>query len=135
MCRECIRNNSSVFLKRRLRPDPCVHIGPCDQNNPECTCAEKLAYCSRRCLCSTTCASRILLKKNKISLTLHLGRRRQGCSCKSKGTKQTCAGNNCSCRKRGWECDPTVCKCDLYDSRKGKGAFKLYATVPISGAC
>ncbi|KAH9965545.1 hypothetical protein BGW80DRAFT_756075 [Lactifluus volemus] len=109
-------------IEKYVPPDPCVHLGPCDQNNPECTCAENLAYCSRRCLCSVTCGSRIL--KNLFPLTLHLGRRRQGCSCKSKGKKQTCAGNNCSCRKRGWECDPTVCKCDLYDSRKGKARIK-----------
>ncbi|KAI0253462.1 hypothetical protein BJV78DRAFT_211135 [Lactifluus subvellereus] len=77
-------------------PDPCAHIGPCDQNNPECTCAKESVHCSTSCRCSTTCK-----------------RRWPGCRClpKYSGERQTC-NRSCPCRRASRECDPMVCECD-----------------------
>ncbi|KAH9954772.1 hypothetical protein BC827DRAFT_1241027 [Russula dissimulans] len=80
-------------------PHPCSHIGPCDINNPDCTCVKGFVHCVRSCHCSTNCKHRW-----------------KGCRCRLKKVnvtkKQTCIENHCPCRKRGWECDPMVCECD-----------------------
>ncbi|KAH9047475.1 hypothetical protein EDB83DRAFT_1463014 [Lactarius deliciosus] len=90
----------SYNFETYLAPGPCSHTGPCDQNNPGCTCAEESVHCSRNCRCDLTCQ-----------------RRWKGCRCMPVRTddmprSQTCAAARCPCRKKGWECDPSVCECD-----------------------
>ncbi|KAI0259724.1 hypothetical protein BC834DRAFT_604325 [Gloeopeniophorella convolvens] len=77
---------------------PCSHTGPCDINNPDCSCAVYSAHCQHNCRCSLTCK-----------------RRWGGCQCKPKkpGSQKTCLTDTCRCRKRGSECDPMVCGCDV----------------------
>jgi histone-lysine N-methyltransferase EZH2 len=93
-------NFENENLEYYLSPGPCSHTGPCDQSNPSCTCVEESVHCTRSCQCGVTC------------------QRREGCRCKltpKKSSMQrsvTCADNKCPCRKRGWECDPSVCECD-----------------------
>ncbi|KAH9059794.1 hypothetical protein EDB87DRAFT_1809770 [Lactarius vividus] len=90
----------SYNFENYLAPGPCSHNGPCDQNNPGCTCTEESVHCSRNCRCDLTCQ-----------------RRWKGCRCTPKRTwamprSQTCFEMRCPCRKKGWECDPSICECD-----------------------
>ncbi|KAH9025966.1 hypothetical protein EDB85DRAFT_1981141 [Lactarius pseudohatsudake] len=99
----------SYNFENYLAPGPCSHTGPCDPNNPGCTCAEESVHCSRNCRCDLTCQ-----------------RRWKGCRCTRKRKadmprSQTCAETRCPCRKKGWECDPSICECDnltFLNSRK-----------------
>jgi len=108
-----------------LAPGPCSHTGPCSQSNPACTCAEESVHCVRSCRCDFGCQ-----------------RRREGCRCvlapvpwSSIQKSDTCSRriNKCPCRKKGWECDPTVCECDdlaFLDNPKTWNAEKARSLAP-----
>ncbi|KAF8273078.1 hypothetical protein EI94DRAFT_1783169 [Lactarius quietus] len=99
--RQCVPGigPGSLVHEDNIQPSPCSHTGPCDQNNPDCTCANESVHCSQGCHCGITCP------------------RREGCRCKlnpklrtKMQRSETCV--KCPCRTKGWECDASVCECD-----------------------
>ena len=141
ICREgWLTYRVATLLIVHVRPGPCSHTGPCDQSNPDCTCVEESVRCSRSCQCGVNCVS--LFTSTVRLLIPYSGQRREGCRCvltpkaRSKMQRsQTCATFQCTCRKRGWECDPWVCECDNVTFLKSskKGAL-LYESWSILGA-
>lgn len=80
---------------------------------------------------------RFYIYNNSVRMLIpHSGQRRSGCRCRfKKPSRKTCNSNECACRKKGWECDPSVCECDnrTFHQSKKRSASVLYEPWSILG--
>ena len=87
---------------------PCVHAGPCNQQNTACSCIEQVHFCTKHCMWGYQSPNLF-----------------PGCRCKN----GMCRTHACPCYASKRECDPDLCH------NCGAGTCPRDVSPPVSQSC